>query len=775
MPQPPEVAAAGRHVSPPDDDSSRVEALAQHLDNSPLAVIECDRECRIRYWSRQATTLFGWDSAQVLGRTLTESAFVHPDDQAIVAEAFTRILGGRDARVVVRNRNLARDGRVVHCEWYNSVLRDAEGHPRSMLSFALDITGHVRAEEQLHASEERFRLLARATNDTVWDHDLVTDNVWRSDGFAIMLGLQTDEEHAPRAWVDRIHPDDRARVSRSYREAIEGTATRWESEYRLRCADRSYRVVLDRGHIIRAVGGQPLRIIGGLSDVTERRLAAERMAEQAALIDESTDAIMVLDLDQRVLFWSRGAESLYGWTAEESAGLVLCELLREPAAQKSMVSGAIATDGEWSGELVQQARDGDMLTVLSRWSTRRAADGSPLSLLVVNTDVTASRRVEAQMLRAQRLESIGVLAGGIAHDLNNVLTPVMMSVELLKAHVVDHAGLELLDTLADSARRGADMVRQVLSFARGAEGHHVVQSPLPIATNVRRLVRDSFPKNITFELDAAPDLWNVRADSTQLQQVLMNLCVNARDAMPEGGTCRVTVRNAVVDDVYATMHPDARPGGYVVLEVEDAGVGIPKDLQERIFDPFFTTKAFGHGTGLGLSTSLAIVKGHAGFVHVYSEPGKGSRFAVFIPATVAEAPGDTVVPAAEALPRGHGEVVLVVDDEDSVRTLTRTTLERFGYRVIAAANGAEAVGLYAQHQAEIALVLTDMMMPVMDGPATIVALRAINPAVRIVGASGLTSGGHVSRTSGGAVRHFVPKPYSAETLLRIIDQALRDE
>jgi len=378
------------------------------------------------------------------------------------------------------------------------------------------------------------------------------------------------------------------------------------------------------------------------------------------------------------------------------------------------------------------------------------------------------------MLRAQRLESIGVLAGGIAHDLNNVLTPVMMSVELLKAHVTDRAGLELLDTLADSARRGADMVRHVLSYARGAEGHHVVQPPLPIATNVRRLVRDSFPKNITFALDAGPDLWSVRADSTQLQQVLMNLCVNARDAMPSGGTLRVSLRNAVVDDVWAAMHADARPGSYVVLDVEDEGVGIPLHLQERIFEPFFTTKAFGHGTGLGLSTSLAIVKGHGGFMLLYSQPEHGSRFEVYIPAAAASSEA-TGTRAPEPIPHGHGELILVVDDEVSVRTLTRTTLERFGYRVMTAANGAEAVECYARHRSEIALVLTDMTMPIMDGPATIIALRAIDPVVRIVGASGLTSGRQAAGTPGAAIRHFIPKPYTAETLLRTIRNALDDK
>jgi CheY-like chemotaxis protein len=254
--------------------------------------------------------------------------------------------------------------------------------------------------------------------------------------------------------------------------------------------------------------------------------------------------------------------------------------------------------------------------------------------------------------------------------------------------------------------------------------------------------------------------------------VFMNLCVNARDAMSQGGKLTVAAENLVLDEVYAGMNPDSKSGAYVVVRVEDTGMGIPREIQERIFEPFFTTKEIGKGTGLGLSTTLGILRSHGGFINLYSEPGKGAKFKVYLPAGAAPESGER--PAAEParLPRGQGELVLVVDDEEGIRGATQKTLERFGYRVLLAAHGAEAVALYAERGAEIAAVLTDMAMPVMDGPATILALKAMNPAVKIIGSSGHASQGGVAKAVGAGVQHFVPKPYTAETLLKVLADVL---
>jgi CheY-like chemotaxis protein len=347
-----------------------------------------------------------------------------------------------------------------------------------------------------------------------------------------------------------------------------------------------------------------------------------------------------------------------------------------------------------------------------------------------------------------------------------------MGVALLRDAAKDRSSRELIDSIERSASRGADLVKQVLSFARGVEGARV---PVQIARALRELesiVENTFPKNLRMQIEAAGDLRPVLGDPTQIHQVLLNLCVNARDAMPAGGELTLRAANVEIDLQYATLNRNVDPGRYVRIDVVDTGSGMPPEVVERIFEPFFTTKEVGSGTGLGLSTVIGIVRSHGGFINVYSEVGQGSTFRVHLPAHEADgAPADEP-PPAERIERGRGELVLVVDDEATIRSVTKQTLEAFGYRVLTADDGAQAVALYAQHRQDIALVLTDMMMPVMDGPAMIAALRRIAPRLPIVAASGLNANGHVARAAGAGVRHFLAKPYSAESLVRTIRKVL---
>ena len=412
-----------------------------------------------------------------------------------------------------------------------------------------------------------------------------------------------------------------------------------------------------------------------------------------------------------------------------------------------------------------------VLTVDSRWTLVRDAHGQPESILSIDTDITERRKIELQFLRAQRMESIGTLAGGIAHDLNNCLAPIMLSLELLTKKFPDPDSAELLDMLSVSAQRGADMVRQVLLFARGVEGERQEVQIRLLVADTEKIVNDTFLKHIEVRTRVPNDLWTVIGDATQLHQVLLNLCVNARDAMPDGGTLTISAENLILDAHYAVLDSEVRSGAYVVLQVEDTGTGIPPVIIEKIFDPFFTTKAIGQGTGLGLSTSMAIARSHGGFVRVYSEPGKGTTFKVYLPARTGTS-SPTAGRRAVELPRGHGELILVVDDEPSVRLVTQQTLEAFGYRAILASDGAEALAIYARREAEIAVVLTDMMMPVMDGPATIQVLRKMNPGLLVIAASGLVANDYAAKFADLGVLHFLPKPYTAETLLKALQKIL---
>jgi CheY-like chemotaxis protein len=372
------------------------------------------------------------------------------------------------------------------------------------------------------------------------------------------------------------------------------------------------------------------------------------------------------------------------------------------------------------------------------------------------------------------MESVGRLAGGIAHDLNNILTPILMGISLLREGLSLKEAGPLIDTIAASAQRGADIIKQLLTFARGTAGQKVPLPPSRLIKEMAKIVQETFPKSIAVRAEFPRDLWTVMGDPTQLHQVLLNLCVNARDAMPEGGILTLAAENVTLDDCYARMSPEARAGPYVLLQISDTGTGMSPEILDKIFDPFFTTKGPETGTGLGLATVQGIIKSHHGFIQVESQVGRGSLFRIYLPALPTVDAAAAATPARE-MPRGHGQLVLVVDDERSVRDITRSMLEKFGYRVLTANEGTAAIALYTQHQAEIRVVLTDMVMPVMDGSATVRVLRGMNPQVKIIAASGAASKPRLAEIADLSVQAYLQKPFTSQQLLVTLEQVLSGE
>lgn len=627
---------------------------------------------------------------------------------------------------------------------------------------------------QLRQSEERFRQLAENIQEVFWITDVDPRRMlYVSPGYEVIWGRACEAlYHRPEMWVEAIHPDDRERVAHAARtKQMAGT---YDEEYRILRPDGSTRWIRDRAFPVRNENGTVYRIVGVARDVTERKQAHELLREQASLLDKARDAIVVRDLEHRICYWNKGAEQLYGWAADEALGIKTPDLIYRSVTAFHEATAATVQHGEWMGELEQVTRTGADILVEARWTLVRDEAGEPHSILAINTDVTERKRMEQQFLRAQRLENIGTLAGGIAHDLNNVLSPILMSIGLLRLTSSDERSKAMLTTIETSAKRGADMVRQILSFARGVEGQHTPLDVRLIVKDVQSLMQETFPKNIQVYCDIAPGLPAVMGDHTQLHQILLNLCVNARDAMPSGGMLTITAVSTTVDPLAASTQtrPQARPCPYVLIKVIDTGTGMPPEVVDKMFDPFFTTKEVGKGTGLGLSTVLAIVKSHGGYVEVQSAPGHGTTFAIFLPSKPPASQELQACAATDALPRGRGELILVVDDESAVRNIAQQTLEAFGYRTLVAADGTEALSLYTEHQKDIAAVITDLMMPVMDGSVTIQVLQRINPKVKIIAGSGIATEGTSARMEELGVKHFLPKPYSTQDVLAALHTVL---
>jgi len=500
-------------------------------------------------------------------------------------------------------------------------------------------------------------------------------------------------------------------------------------------------------------------------------------ARLVGILASAMDAIIAVDEDQNVVLFNAAAEKMFRCPSSDALGQSLDRFipvrLREVHRRHIRDFGRTHVTQRAMGKLGSLSglrSDGEEFPIEASISQVDAEDHKLFTVII--RDVTEKKRLESQFLRAQRMESIGTLAGGIAHDLNNVLSPILTAVELLQMRFTDESSQRLLNILHTNAVRGSEMVKQVLSFARGVEGDYAPLQPRHLIKEIVKILTDTLPKDIKITFANPAELWNVKGDATQLHQVLMNICVNARDAMPGGGELRIEAGNVEIDEHYARMNVEIKQGRYVCITVSDTGVGIPEANLNKIFDPFFTTKEQGLGTGLGLSTAAGILLSHRGFINVYSEGGRGSRFSIYLPAIDTAQVSSAQTPRLD-LPVGNGELILVVDDEVAIREIAKETLRAFGYEVLTANDGTEALALFAKHHEAVRCVITDMMMPFMDGPATIRALRKLAPDMKIIATSGLKATSKTAEVARLGVSTLIQKPYTAEALLRALADELK--
>jgi PAS domain S-box-containing protein len=742
--------------------------LRQAVESSGEVVFMTDHKGIFTYVNPEFTRLYGYEEEEVVGKLTPSVLKGGVRSSSNRKELWEPMHSGRIVRGEIQNKT--KDGRLIDVEGTFSPIVDDAGRLTGYLAIQRNIGQRKTAEMALQQSENRFRALIEKSSDVIGVISAEGVTLYKSPSVKEVMGYDPSELIG-RPLAEMIHPDDISALNALITDLVQQPEESHSMTVRHRNRDGSWRWIeaAATNHLNDpAIAG----IVVNYRDISEQRVAEEKIREQAALLDISQDAILVRDIEDRIIYWNKGAEEVYGWTAAEAVGQPADALLfAGPSRQVKEAEQIVMQSGEWSGELHQIRKDKAPITVQSRWTLIRDINGRPTSKLVVNTDITEKKKLERQFLRTQRMESVGTLASGIAHDLNNILAPITMSLHLLRSKLPHEDDQRILDTLESSAQRGADLIKQVLTFSRGMEMERTILQVRHLLNDMRRFSRETFPANIEVLAEVPRDLWTVSGDATQIHQILLNLCVNSRDAMPNGGTLRIGAENFIADEHYVQLNQEAKVGPYIVITVSDTGVGMTPEIRERIFEPFFTTKEVGKGTGLGLSTVFALVKNHGGFLTVDSEVGQGSTFRVYLPALESG-----VTPRKPRRPerteKGTGQLILVVDDEPPVCEITRLTLEKNGYRVVIAHDGAEALAEYFSQKTPVDLVLTDLNMPIMDGPALIRALKKLDPSIRIIAATGIADKTKLGEIAESDLKAFLAKPFTAEKLLASLSEAL---
>jgi PAS domain S-box-containing protein len=665
-------------------------------------------------------------------------------------------------------RHECKDGTVFDVEvaWH-SIQFDGRS---ARVVIVTDVTETRKAQEKIRENEEKFR--STFEQAAVGMAHLSTGGRWMrvNQKLCDILGY-TPGELIKKTFHEITPPEDQASGSELRHRLLCGELDTSTEEKRYVQGNGSLIWAKVTTSLVRTPEGQPAYFITVVEDISrEKKVELELQRSEArfrALTENSADRTVLLDAGGRITYVSNSSTRIFGYTPDEVSGMSAFDFVH-PDDHKSVMDRfeQLIRQPGGAAQIRYRSRhkDGRFLWVDCR-GFNTLENPSVEGIVLNERDITEIKDMEEQFLRAQRLESVGTLASGVAHDLNNILAPILMSAPMLRLDLDESMRENLVSTIEASAQRGADIVRQILTFTRGIAGERLLLQPVHILKEVCHISQETFPKNILVIPQYNDLAWPVYGDPTQLHQLLMNMAVNARDAMPDGGTLTISAENVEVDEQYAaTLRNGIQPGHYLAWTITDTGTGIPAHIQDRIFDPFFTTKEVGKGTGLGLSTVIGIVRSHNGALSLESEPGKGTKFTIYLPAMPGESVVAKEVNAPEEAP-GHGELILLVDDEKGVLEMSRLVLERSGYRIETAKDGIEGLAYFAKHADEVALVITDIHMPNFDGISLIKAMRQLNPNVPIIGSTGQVSESEEAKLSSLALNRFLKKPYSKRQLL----------
>jgi len=655
------------------------------------------------------------------------------------------------------------------------VLDDA-GNVVAAVAIVVDITDQRQAERAVRITDERFKFVARATTDVIWDWDIITNSLVWNDSVETVFGHKQNEIYPEIQWLhDHIHPDDRERVVAGIRAVLDTGGTSWSDHYRYRRADDSYVNVMYRVYFARDNAGVALRMIGAMTDITERSRSEAAIRFQAQLLNAVQQAVVATDPEGIVIFWNKFAELLYGWTAEEAVGQTIQELTPSPFLRDhgAEIMERGASGGGWTGEFLVQGKSGKAFPALLTTSPVRDEVGTVLGFVTVSIDLTERRNLEEQFRQSQKMDAVGRLAGGIAHDFNNLLTVIRLNTEIIMdGFDPTDPRSEDVKQIRSAAERASGLTRQLLAFSRKQILQPRVLDMNSVVGNVEPMLRRLIGEDITISTTSSARGYIV-ADPGQLEQVLMNLVVNARDAMPQGGRITIETRSVELDEHYTSEHAPVIAGRYVMLAVGDNGIGMSRDTREHAFDPFFTTKEAGKGTGLGLATVYGIVKQSGGYVWIYSEPELGTTLKLYFPEVSSSAAFTTSEPRTASSETSRGsETILLVEDEEAVRSLTSRILKKQGYRVMAAQHGREAMEMAAKEEGHIDLVLTDVVMPGMNGRGLVERLTGIRPRIKSLYMSGYTDDDIIRRGFIEPSKSFLQKPFTSEALLQTVRKVL---